>query len=286
MDYSRGEALHSTHVAAVSMPTASAPPTAFVRAVREARSPATREASNGDRPAFASSSKWSTAFGLVSTVHDGILRLETEGWWDHLFGLHVPPEAAELLPSVRDRFEEAKHLLRLTTDLKADPVNVQRANWYAGAHMTAVISIYDAVKADYVRRGEDPERSALRQEFYLEPGAKEFEKRDPVGINRAYRELRHLRVHHGEGVVELQARFIVADIPPEREEPPVRWFLRSLEEPATRLLDKRGGRPLLLPGERADFDEFTRTRTFSRVASQHLYVLGLTILEECQSIHG
>jgi hypothetical protein len=229
---------------------------------------------------------------IMASGDGGTLRLETEGWSEVLERLTFPPEVPRLLPSVCDRFEEAKHFLLLTSDLAADIANVQRANWYAGAHISAVIAIDDAVKADYGRGRKRLQDSALKREFYLRPGSEIAEDRDPVGINRAYRELRNLRVHYGERVVEPHARLTAVDLPsqpaePPPPEPPPRWFLRPLERPAVDHLDAHSSQarkePLLSPEQRARFNEFIRMRPFSRVAAQHLYVLGRSILEDYES---
>ena len=219
------------------------------------------------------------------------LALETQGWLEQLQGVHFPLEATELLPSTCDRFEEARHFLWLTANLPAESKNLQRGNWYAGFHISATIGIRDALQADYGRRNEQYKRSVLYREFFLRPDAENAEDRDPVGINRAYRELRNLRVHYAAPVIELGRRPVLADVGAlvAGADVPTRWFLCALEGPSLRQLDqqsvKTGGKPLLTEEQRAVFNEFIRSRSFARVAAQHLNFLGITILEDCRLGH-
>jgi hypothetical protein len=92
-------------------------------------------------------------------------RQDTEGWWELVEQLTLPDEVRALLPSVSDRFNEARHFLELACELPREFTYLEVANWYAGAHMSAVISIRDAVAADYLRMGLTHKESALYREL-------------------------------------------------------------------------------------------------------------------------
>src|SRR5262245_43700814 len=99
---------------------------------------------------------------------DQTLALETGGYSQLPQRIAFPRGVQERLPAACDRFEEARHFLWLTVNLPADGDHLARANWYAGAHIAAVIGIQDAAKADY-RRRKGPDRdyrdSILLREF-------------------------------------------------------------------------------------------------------------------------
>jgi hypothetical protein len=210
-------------------------------------------------------------------------REETEGWRQLVDELELPHEVRTLLPSVSDRFNEARHFLTLACELPRHSSYLQHANWYAGAHMSAVISIRGAVKTDYRKLGLAHDNSALYREFDLRTDTDGGADRDPVAINRAYRELRNLRIHHGAMLVALESRPILLDVASHHEELPARWFFCELQRqaaPLDRWYAQKKSKPLLSSEDRRRFDEWTRTRTLARVATQHLYVLGRAIVNE------
>jgi hypothetical protein len=213
-------------------------------------------------------------------------RHESEGWADLLEKLELPANVTDVLPAVCDRFLEAKHFLTLSAELPVERVNVERANWYVGAHLSAVISIEDAAAVDNRRRGRSDQDSVLRREFFLRTDDALAGKRDPVGINRAYRELRNLRIHHGEPVVEMAARALLLDLPSQAQNLRPRWYLRPLAGASVTGLNlhatKSGRRPLLSAEERERFNDFIHSRPFTRVATQHLYILGRAILDDAR----
>jgi hypothetical protein len=141
--------------------------------------------------------------------------------------------------------------------------------------VTAAIAIHDAAKADFRRLGLTDHfiRSDLAREFFLRSDDPDPNYRDPLAVNRAYRDLRNLRVHHGKSLVLLRTRVLEADI---AENPSVplnggepRWFLKPLDAEDRRLLAK----PHITGSERDRFHEWVDTRPLATVLCQHLVVL-------------
>jgi hypothetical protein len=211
---------------------------------------------------------------------DSFLTQASGGFWEELNKLQFPEEGSVLLPITCDRFFEAKHFLSLAIGLGPSKENLEKANWYAGAYISATIAIRDGARVDFSRSGRhDFESSPLAREFYLTLDAEDPSVRDPVGINRAFRELRNLRVHFGISLVCVDTRLLEYDLANRRKDLPEsgapRWFLLSIEEPSAARLEK----PHLSPKHRAIFNEWIRTRSLARVGAHHLWFLGLLIIE-------
>ena len=136
---------------------------------------------------------------------------------------------AELLPRTLDRFREAEHLLALIMSMEAVPDNEPLASWYAGAHLTASIGMDEAAEYYYMTLGEKLYRGpALAKEFWLAPDAPTWEEHDPVGVARAYREMRIGRTHYGRSVVFVDSPVLDMDLVRGDKSPPQgrgRWFL-------------------------------------------------------------
>ncbi|MDA8040360.1 MAG: hypothetical protein M0Z69_14665 [Actinomycetota bacterium] len=197
---------------------------------------------------------------------------DSSGFWDHLRRTSTPPDAAQLFPLTSDRFAEAEHFLCLLRELQPSANEVNRANWYAGAYLTAVVSIFDVARSDNI--SEDT--PLLR-----ERGAKndEPEDGDPYRVNQVLRELRNIRLHLGEPIIEPKREMLPVDIMRTLEsltnDAPLRWFLHPPDDLALGSLKS----PLLSPAERTRFhDRFYRV-PFVSLMSQHLYVLKRSFIE-------
>jgi hypothetical protein len=193
--------------------------------------------------------------------------MESRGFWEQLQNLRFPKDVNDVLPLAYDRFLEAKHFLTLVLGLEPTEENVQKANWYVGAYLAATISIRDGAREDYRRLAKSGfNNSPLGREFYLSSNAEDPVERDPVGINRAYRELRNLRTHFGVALISVDTRVLKEDIFAAHGSPTSgrpRWFFLPLEGPAVgRLTD-----PQLSPERRAHFNEYCRSRTLSAIAA-------------------
>lgn len=174
-----------------------------------------------------------------------------------------------------DRFREAQHFLQLVLSTAATRENVSVANWYAGAHVTAAIGVDEAAKSDlgHGRYG----KSSLAGEFWLTPDSPGWEQRDPVAINRAYREMRIGRTHYGRPVLSVDTRILQLDLAGDRGVPEngrPRWFVIPLEE-----LPPDGVRRPLTREQRERFNTWCHRRPFAAIASQHLLTLGRAMIE-------
>jgi hypothetical protein len=193
-----------------------------------------------------------------------------QGFWE-LAERHSPSEAERsLLPLTCDRWEEAFHFLGLVRSLQPGDSEIQRANWYAGAHIGAVVGLRECVEKDFKAvEKQGWKRSSLHRETYLTTDNIDPLDRDPLGVNRAYYDLRTLYVHFGEPLLTADRRTLVVDMVRQDAEVPVRWFLRSLKDPSVGEFRD----PRLTVDERDRFNEHCRTRTFVSLASQQLSVL-------------
>lgn len=202
--------------------------------------------------------------------------LETSGFWHQLEKIDLSA-VTRSLPRTADRFAEAKHFLRFVIDLEPSAPHLSLANWYTGAHMTAVIGIREAAKEDCSTRSDAFKGLPIAQEFFLKPDDSDALQRDQVGINRAYREYRHLRTHFGYSIVCLESRTLLQDVADQVESRP-RWFLFSLEYQELAKLE----RPQLTLEQRQLFIEFAKHKAFVEIAAHHLYIVGRALTESAE----
>lgn len=202
--------------------------------------------------------------------------IETSGWWHQIEQLDLSA-ATQLLPRATDRFAEAKHFLQLVIELEPRERHLSLANWYTGAHMTAIIGIRDAAKADCSSRTEAFGGLPIAQEFFLKPDAADASLRDPVGMNRAYREYRNLRTHFGCSIVWLESRTLLQDVADDVTPRP-RWFLLPLQSCEVGKLKQ----PQLTQKQRQRFTEFAKPKAFAEIATHHLYIVGCALQESAE----
>src|SRR5205814_3306494 len=90
------------------------------------------------------------------------------GFWNPVNELVFSAITERTMSRTCDRFNEARHFIQLIRALPPVDGSVDRANWYMGAHLNAVIGIRDAGKIDYkdARRGSF-KFTSLSKEFYL-----------------------------------------------------------------------------------------------------------------------
>jgi hypothetical protein len=206
--------------------------------------------------------------------------IEPSGWWTQLETLDLSLVNTEL-PRAGDRFDEAKQFLWLVIELQPNVANLRIANWYSGAHIGAVIGIRDAAETDCRNRQDIFSDLPIAREFFLELDAPDPVKRDPLGINRAYREYRHLRTHFGCPVLRLEARTLVQDIG-SGQEPPLRWFFSPLNGPEILELKRKQ----LTLEQRGHFDDFAKHKTFVELAAPQLYMLGRALQSSAELLAG
>jgi hypothetical protein len=185
------------------------------------------------------------------------------------------PTALEKLPATCNLFYEARFFAQLAARVPAVTDQTNAVNWYASACITAMIAVRDAAKHDFAMLGREHafDQSAIAMEFFLRSDNLDPALRDPLAVNRVFRELRNLRVHYGKPLVLLKTRVLESDI---ARNPSVgsnagqpRWFLRPLAHTERKLLKKKH-----LTDEEVDrFNKAVDTRPLATVLAQHLYVL-------------
>ncbi len=151
-----------------------------------------------------------------------------DGFYLWLQKFRLEAEVAGLFPGVYDRFEEARVFLEMLVNLKPCEAYRDTANWFLGAHLSAFIGIDDAAKYDFACRGKEYANTSLSNEFWLRSDDPNPWTRDPLAVNRLYRDLRNLRVHFAEKLVEVCDRPLVSDVAEGREPGLPRWYLRQL----------------------------------------------------------
>jgi hypothetical protein len=122
------------------------------------------------------------------------------------------------LPSACGRFEEARFFAQLLTSFEICEANQDAANWCLGAHLVAYIGINDASEHDFGVIGRQYKEAPLQKEFGLKLSDPNPFFRDPVAINKLYRDLRNIRTHLGERLLEVTTLMQLADIGAGREE--------------------------------------------------------------------
>ena len=76
---------------------------------------------------------------------------ETAGFGELVEKLTFSDSLLRLLPATCDRFLEARFFARQAVSLEPRGALLNEANWFIGAHMTAVIGIRDAARDDFER---------------------------------------------------------------------------------------------------------------------------------------
>jgi len=194
--------------------------------------------------------------------------------------------ARERLRATCDRWFEARFFVQQVANVPVEESQVALVNWYGSAHFAATIAIRDAARTDFeqLNRNEDIfSSSAIAQEFFLTSGSPEPGARDPLAINKVYRDLRNLRIHHAQPLIYLQTRVLLPDISASHGQMPEgrpRWFLRPLDFSILRRLQCRQ----MSEAEVTRFNEWIETRPLVTVLFQHLYVLSKAIEETAESM--
>jgi ribosomal protein S15P/S13E len=148
---------------------------------------------------------------------------------EQLQKLQIDGSLRSLLPRACDRFEEARFFVQLLASLEPSNDNRDVANWCLGAHFSAYIGIDHASKHDIASDGSRDEyaSTSLSKEFWLRSNDTNPWSRDPLAINRLYRDLRNIRVHVGEKLVDVDDRRQLSDISSGRQIGLLRWYLRK-----------------------------------------------------------
>jgi hypothetical protein len=130
---------------------------------------------------------------------------------------------------------------------------------------------------DCITRNDAFNGLPIAQEFFLKPDTSDAWLRDPIGINGAYREYRHLRTHFGCSIICLESRTLLQDVTDPVASHP-RWFLLPLEYHDLEKLN----RPQLNPEQRQRFTEYAKHKAFVEIAAHHLYIVGLALQESAE----
>ena len=107
----------------------------------------------------------------------------------------IDSSVRQFLPSACGRFEEARFFAQLLTSFEICEANQDAANWCLGAHLVAYIGINDAAEHDFGVIGRQYKEAPLQKEFGLKLSDPNPFFRDPVAINKLYRDLRNIRTH-------------------------------------------------------------------------------------------
>lgn len=210
------------------------------------------------------------------------------GFWESVWRLEFSPGASTKMPRTCKRFYEARHFIKLLSGLPAVEDSVDQANWYVGAHLSAVIALRDAGQADFesAKRRESFNFTPLSREFFLESDTSDAFERDPMAINRNYKLLRNERVHRSADVVVFEDRMLGIDISLQRPARK-RWFFRRVTaEEHDRICrnPKNHAQDLVTPVELEQFNNYNEKRTLIAVAAQHLVVLHGIIEQTAQRL--
>lgn len=199
------------------------------------------------------------------------------GWREALSHLPPHPHVARLLPATIDCVREAEFFGTLAADVVPTPDHAAHVNWYMSAFASALSGVRDACKTDFKRSGRiaEFEQSPLAQEFFLAHDDPDPLPRDPMASNRAFWDLRNLRVHHAVPIVELHSHILEEDIAENPRAPTgaPRWYLRSIRADEIRLLQN----PKLTDGAVETFNGYVARHPLAVVVFHHLYVLSNAI---------
>jgi len=98
---------------------------------------------------------------------------------------------------------------------------------------------------------------------------------DPVAINRLYRDLRNIRTHFGERLLEAATTVHLADLHSDGQPGLHRWYLRQLKTLNFDRLKTRNFNEF----EMRKFADFYRNTPLVAILCQSLYVMAKTINE-------
>ena len=169
---------------------------------------------------------------LIPTNGDPCINpdVDANGFCGLLQRTEINSSVRQFLPSACGRFEEARFFAQLLTSLEVCEANQDAANWCLGAHLVAYIEINDAAEHDFGVIGRQYKEAPLQKEFGLKLSDPNPFLRDPVAINKLYRDLRNIRTHFGERLLEVPTLMQLADIGAGRQEAGLsRWYLRDLK---------------------------------------------------------
>ncbi len=152
---------------------------------------------------------------------------DSNGFYGMLQRTEIDSSVRQLLPSACDRFEEALFFVQLLMSLEVCEANQDAANWCLGAHLVAFIGINDAAEHDFDVIGRNYKESSIKKEFGLKSSDADPFLRDPVAIYKIYRDLRNIRTHFGERLLEVSTVMQLADVGTDAGLP--RWYLRQLK---------------------------------------------------------
>jgi len=177
------------------------------------------------------------------------------------------------LPHTCDLFEEARFFIQLLASLRPCDSNLAAANWCVGAHVGAFIGIDDAARHDFENLGR---QNVLHEEFFLKSNDISPMLRDPVAVNRLFRDLRNIRDHFGQGLVELRTTMQLPDIAKKKLVGSPRWYLKPFD--ALRL--DRLQKPRVSEFELRKFLEFYMRTTLLQLLCQNMVVMASAIQRE------
>jgi hypothetical protein len=213
---------------------------------------------------------------------------DDHGFWKIASHLEFSPGVSAKIPRTCKRFYEARHFIELLSRLPVVEDSVDQANWYVGAHLSAVIALRDAGQADFesAKRRESFKFTPLSREFFLESDTSDAFERDPMAINRNYKLLRNERVHRSVDVVALEERVLGVDVS-IRQPACKRWFFRRVtpaEHDRISRDPKNHAQDLVTPLELEQFNNYNEKRTLIAVAAQHLVVFHGIIEQTAQRL--
>jgi hypothetical protein len=203
---------------------------------------------------------------------------DSRGFWEAVYGDPLHEQTKRLMPTVSDRFEESVFFAKRALEQPRTEDFCNEVTWYLGAHLSAFISIRDAGRIDYESAGRPFEGSPLARELKLQLNE------DPLSANKAYRDLRNLRIHFAVPLVVLSRKVLVFDIARQ----PVgaeligeaRWYFRPLAWEEVRCLKT----PQLSELEVARFNRYLRDRPIIDVMGQMLLVVQQVITESARQL--
>jgi hypothetical protein len=219
-------------------------------------------------------------------IHES--QLEAASWlWDELNRARVRLQADEVVrrsPAACDRLREAWFFAEKVLELPPDEDNYPAADWYVSAYLAAFTGIRDAAASDFESAGlgESFQTSELATEFFLRSDARVALDRDPLAANRAFWDLRNLRVHYAVPLVALASRPLMVDISrAEGDESviarctPKRWFMRAIDIVQHRRLRS----PKLGDADLAKWNEYMQDKPLLEGLGRQLWIKALLIVE-------
>lgn len=176
----------------------------------------------------------------------------------------------DLLRAAMDRVLEAQFFAEHATQVNPSPQCIDQVNWFLSAFVAALSGVRDAAKADFYRIGHAAafEHSAIAREFFLVHDDPDPMRRDPRAFNRAFWDMRNLRVHYAVPIVELRTHLLAYDLaenPRARKGAP-RWYVRPIDPAEIRQLRK----PQISAEGLSRFNDYVSRRPLADVLYHHL----------------